>query len=60
MMPKIDGIKALKTIREMEKKKDIQRGDSVKVIMTTALIETPFITIHLILAAMHMLQNRSI
>jgi two-component system, chemotaxis family, chemotaxis protein CheY len=37
MMPKVDGIKALKAIRDIEKQKGIQENESVKVIMTTAL-----------------------
>lgn len=43
MMPKVDGIKALKTIRDMEKQMDVHSEDRVKIIMTTALMETPFI-----------------
>lgn len=37
MMPKVDGIKALKTIREIEKQRDIKGDKKVKIIMTTAL-----------------------
>jgi two-component system chemotaxis response regulator CheY len=37
MMPKIDGIKVLKTIREIEKKQGIKKEQSVKVMMVTAL-----------------------
>lgn len=37
MMPKLDGIKALKMIREIEKEKNITDSARVKVIMTTAL-----------------------
>jgi len=37
MMPKVDGIKALKAIREIEKQKGITEDKKVKVIMTTAL-----------------------
>ena len=37
MMPKVDGVKVLKTIREMEKQRDIQGDKKVKIIMTTAL-----------------------
>ena len=40
MMPKVDGIKALKTIRDIEKQKGIADSDRVKVIMTTALTNT--------------------
>ncbi len=37
MMPKIDGLKVLKTIRELEIQKGILPADKAKVIMTTAL-----------------------
>lgn len=37
MMPKIDGLKVLKTIREIEREKGISEDKSVKIIMTTAL-----------------------
>ncbi len=37
MMPKIDGLKVLKTIRELEIQKGILPVDKAKVIMTTAL-----------------------
>ena len=37
MMPKIDGIKALKTIRDIEKKQGIKKEQRVKVMMVTAL-----------------------
>lgn len=37
MMPKLDGIKALKVIRDIEKQKGIAESKRVKVIMTTAL-----------------------
>lgn len=40
MMPKVDGIKALKAIRDIEKQKGIDEGNLVKVIMTTALNDT--------------------
>lgn len=39
MMPKLDGIKVLKTIREIEKQKGISEENQVKVIMTSALNE---------------------
>jgi len=38
MMPKVDGIKVLKTIRNIEKHSDVK--NRVKIIMTTALNET--------------------
>lgn len=43
MMPKIDGIKVLKTIRAIEKHKGIKEEDCVKVIMVSALNETEVI-----------------
>ena len=40
MMPKVDGIKALKVIRQLETQQDIPEDQRVKVIMTTALTDT--------------------
>ncbi|MDR3590745.1 MAG: response regulator [Negativicutes bacterium] len=40
MMPKVDGVKVLKTIRSLEKENGIAPEDRVKVIMVTALGET--------------------
>lgn len=40
MMPKVDGIKALKAIRDLEKQKEIKGTDRAKVIMITALNDT--------------------
>jgi two-component system chemotaxis response regulator CheY len=37
MMPKVDGVKVLKTIREIEKQRKIEGDSRTKVIMTTAL-----------------------
>lgn len=37
MMPEVDGIKALKTIRLLEEERDIPKDKRAKVIMTTAL-----------------------
>lgn len=37
MMPKVDGIKVLKAIRDIEKQKSIQGSNRAKIIMTTAL-----------------------
>ena len=37
MMPKVDGIKVLKAIRDIEKQQGIAERERVKVIMTTAL-----------------------
>lgn len=39
MMPKIDGLKALQTIRDFEEKKGISESDRCKVIITSALSE---------------------
>lgn len=39
MMPKLDGIKALKIIRDLEKERNVEREKRVKIIMTTALNE---------------------
>jgi two-component system chemotaxis response regulator CheY len=43
MMPKVDGIKALKTIRELETQKGIVNEKRAKIIMTTALAETNYV-----------------
>ncbi|NLM62076.1 MAG: response regulator transcription factor [Clostridiales bacterium] len=40
MMPKIDGIKALETIRSIEKKRKITDSDRIRVIIISALDET--------------------
>ncbi|MFA9399396.1 MAG: response regulator [Clostridiaceae bacterium] len=40
MMPKVDGIKVLKTIRSIEKQNKVEESQKVKVIMTTALNDT--------------------
>ncbi|HOQ37993.1 MAG TPA: response regulator [Acetivibrio sp.] len=37
MMPKLDGKRALKAIRDVEKQKEIEENKRVKIIMTTAL-----------------------
>lgn len=39
MMPKLDGLKALKVIRDQEKDKKIKLENRIKIIMTTALNE---------------------
>jgi len=39
MMPKLDGIKVLRAIRDIEKQKGIDEKSRVKIIMTTALNE---------------------
>lgn len=43
MMPKVDGVKVLKAIRDYENKKGIEPGRRVKVIITTALAETEYV-----------------
>lgn len=40
MMPELDGIKTLKTIRDIESQKGIEESKRVKIIMTTALNDT--------------------
>ncbi len=40
MMPKMDGVKALKAIREIERQNFVEDDKKAKVIMTTALNET--------------------
>lgn len=41
MMPKMDGVRVLKAVRNIERQSNAE--NRVKVIMTTALLETPFI-----------------
>ncbi|WHH61377.1 response regulator [Petroclostridium sp. X23] len=43
MMPKIDGIKAVKTIRELEAVRGIEEAKRVKIIVATALGETSYV-----------------
>lgn len=43
MMPKVDGVKALKTIRQLEQKNHIPPENRTKVIMITALGETNYV-----------------
>lgn len=43
MMPKVDGVKALKTIRALEKENGITPENRAKVIMITALGETDYV-----------------
>lgn len=43
MMPKVDGIKVLKAIRDFETKQGVVSEQRVKVIMTTALAETDYV-----------------
>ncbi|WHH60085.1 response regulator [Petroclostridium sp. X23] len=44
MMPKLDGMKTLKAIRNIEKDKGIYESEKVKVIMTTALNDKKTVT----------------
>ena len=39
MMPEMDGLEALKEIRQLEEKQGIEGSDRVKIIMTTALAD---------------------
>ena len=43
MMPKVDGVKVLKAIREIEKQNSIPQTKRAKVIMTTALAESQLV-----------------
>ncbi|SMC97925.1 response regulator [Sporomusa malonica] len=43
MMPKVDGVKALKAIRDLEKQKGVKPENRAKVIMVTALAETQYV-----------------
>lgn len=43
MMPKVDGVKVLKAIRDFEIKQKVVSEQRVKVIMTTALAETDYV-----------------
>ncbi len=43
MMPKIDGIQVLKTIRDLERQQGITEKEACKIIMTTVLGETPVV-----------------
>lgn len=43
MMPKVDGVKVLKAVRDLEKQKGISGEHRTKVIMTTALAETQYV-----------------
>ncbi len=43
MMPKVDGVRALKAIRDVETQKGIAKENRTKVIMTTALADTKFV-----------------
>jgi len=43
MMPKVDGVKVLKAIRDFETKQKVAPDQRVRVIMTTALAETDYV-----------------
>lgn len=43
MMPKVDGVKALKAIRDLETQKGIRPEKRSKIIMTTALAESQYV-----------------
>lgn len=43
MMPKVDGVKVLKHIKELETQKGVIPEKRAKIIMTTALAETQFV-----------------
>ena len=43
MMPKVDGVKVLKALRDFEAKQGVVTEQRVKVIMTTALAETDYV-----------------
>jgi len=43
MMPKVDGVKVLKAIRDFEAKQGVVSEQRAKVIMTTALAETDYV-----------------
>ena len=43
MMPKVDGVKALKTIRDLEKQYGVLQEKRVKIIMTTAVTEAQLV-----------------
>jgi two-component system chemotaxis response regulator CheY len=45
MMPKIDGVKVLKAIRDLEAQKGISQEDRTKIIMTTALGEAELVKV---------------
>ena len=43
MMPKVDGVKVLKTIRDLEKQYGVLQEKRVKIIMTTAVTEAQLV-----------------
>lgn len=42
MMPKVDGVRVLKAVRDFEKQKGVREKDRTKVIVTTALADSIF------------------
>lgn len=43
MLPKVDGVKVLKSIRNYEKQRGMDKETRSKIVMTTALAETKFV-----------------
>lgn len=43
MMPELDGVKVLKTIRYLERQNEVPEEECVKIIMTTALSESEYV-----------------
>lgn len=43
MMPKVDGVKVLKAIKDLENQKGLSINEGAKIIMTTALSESQFV-----------------
>jgi two-component system, chemotaxis family, chemotaxis protein CheY len=43
MMPKVDGVKVLKAIRDFEKQRGVMLDKKVKIIMITALADTEYV-----------------
>jgi two-component system chemotaxis response regulator CheY len=43
MMPKVDGVKVLKAIRDFEKQRGVMPDKKVKIIMITALADTEYV-----------------
>ncbi|MBV7273816.1 response regulator [Clostridium thailandense] len=43
MMPKVDGVKVLKAIRDFEKQRGVMNDEKIKIIMITALADTEYV-----------------
>jgi two-component system chemotaxis response regulator CheY len=43
MMPKVDGVKVLKAIRDFERQRDITPDKKAKIVMITALADTTYV-----------------